>query len=74
MEHKVKLKDGTEVVIRELTLDDLEKSVGFFRELPREDRVYLRVGTKNKKDENRKCFSACGRRWRSDCGGRRPGT
>jgi len=43
MEHKVKLKDGTEVVIRELTLDDLEKSLAFFSQLPKEDRVYLRV-------------------------------
>jgi L-amino acid N-acyltransferase YncA len=54
MEHKVKLKDGTEVVIRELTLDDLEKSVGFFRELPKEDRVYLRVDvTKRENVEQR---------------------
>lgn len=43
MEHNVKLKDGTEVVIRELTLDDLEQSVAFFQTLPREDRVYLRI-------------------------------
>jgi len=43
MEHKVKLKDGTEVVIRELTIDDLEQSVAFFQALPKEDRVYLRV-------------------------------
>jgi L-amino acid N-acyltransferase YncA len=43
MEHKVELKDGTEVIIRELTIDDLEKSVAFFNELPKEDRVYLRV-------------------------------
>lgn len=43
MEHKVKLKDGTEVVIRELTIDDLEKSLAFFSQLPKEDRVYLRV-------------------------------
>ena len=38
MEHRVKLKDGTEVVIRELTLDDLEQSVEFFQALPKEDR------------------------------------
>jgi len=43
MEHKVKLKDGTEVVIRELTIDDLDKSIAFFQALPKEDRVYLRV-------------------------------
>jgi len=43
MEHKVKLKDGTEVVIRELALNDLEQSMAFFQALPKEDRVYLRV-------------------------------
>jgi L-amino acid N-acyltransferase YncA len=43
MEHKVKLKDGSEVVIRELALKDLEQSVAFFQALPKEDRVYLRV-------------------------------
>jgi L-amino acid N-acyltransferase YncA len=43
MEHKVKLKDGSEVVIRELALNDLEQSVAFFQALPKEDRVYLRV-------------------------------
>lgn len=54
MEHKVKLKDGTEIVIRELTLDDLEKSVAFFQTLPREDRVYLRVDvTKRENVEQR---------------------
>lgn len=54
MEHKVKLKDGTEVVVRELTIDDLESSVAFFRELPKEDRVYLRVDvTKRENVEQR---------------------
>lgn len=54
MEHRVKLKDGTEVVIRELTLDDLEKSVEFFHALPKEDRVYLRVDvTKRENVEQR---------------------
>jgi L-amino acid N-acyltransferase YncA len=54
MEHKVKLKDGTEVVIRELTMDDLEKSVAFFQTLPKEDRVYLRVDvTKRENVEQR---------------------
>ncbi len=43
MEHKAKLKDGTEVVIRELTIDDLDKSIAFFKALPKEDRIYLRV-------------------------------
>lgn len=43
MEHKAKLKDGTDVVIRELALDDLDKSIAFFKGLPKEDRIYLRV-------------------------------
>ncbi|UCC78522.1 MAG: GNAT family N-acetyltransferase [Candidatus Zixiibacteriota bacterium] len=43
MEHKAKLKDGTEVVIRELTMDDLDKSIAFFKALPKEDRIFLRV-------------------------------
>ncbi|UCE66780.1 MAG: GNAT family N-acetyltransferase [Candidatus Zixiibacteriota bacterium] len=43
MEHKAKLKDGTEVVIRDLTIDDLDKSIAFFQALPKEDRIYLRV-------------------------------
>jgi len=41
---KVKtLKDGTEVIIRPLTNDDVEKSFKFFQGLPPEDREYLRV-------------------------------
>lgn len=43
MEHKSKLKDGTEVLIRELNIDDLENSIAFFKALPKEDRIYLRV-------------------------------
>jgi len=43
MEDKVKLKDGTEAVIRDLTMDDLDKSIAFFKALPKEDRIYLRV-------------------------------
>jgi L-amino acid N-acyltransferase YncA len=39
---KVKLKDQTEVLIRELTRDDLEGSLAFFKALPEEDRTYLR--------------------------------
>jgi len=40
---KVKLKDGREVVIRELNPDDVERSHEFFSNLPPEDRAYLRV-------------------------------
>ena len=43
MEKKAKLKDGNEVLIRELKKDDLDKSLAFFRALPKEDRAYLRV-------------------------------
>jgi len=38
----VKLKDETEVLIRELTAEDLERSLAFFQSLPEEDRAYLR--------------------------------
>ena len=37
------LKDGTNVLIREPTMDDLEASLRFFQALPPEDRRYLRV-------------------------------
>ena len=43
MEKIKTLKDGTEVCIRPLTTDDIEKSFQFFKELPPEDREYLRV-------------------------------
>jgi L-amino acid N-acyltransferase YncA len=43
MKKKAKLKDGSEVFIRELEKDDLDKSLAFFRALPKEDRAYLRV-------------------------------
>lgn len=43
MEDKIKLKDGTEAVIRDLTMDDLDKSIAFFKSLPKEDRIFLRV-------------------------------
>ncbi|MEE8417228.1 MAG: GNAT family N-acetyltransferase, partial [candidate division Zixibacteria bacterium] len=33
----------SEVLIRELKKDDLDKSLAFFRALPKEDRAYLRV-------------------------------
>lgn len=38
----VNLKDGTEVMIRPMTRDDLKKSSAFFQALPEEDRAYLR--------------------------------
>ena len=42
MEKKVKLKDQTEVHIREMTQQDLDRSLSFFAALPAEDRAYLR--------------------------------
>ena len=43
METQARLKDGTEIVIRPMTEDDVEKSWAFFQKLPQEDRAYLRV-------------------------------
>jgi len=42
MRKTVKLKDQTEVLIRELTREDLDRSHAFFANLPEEDRAYLR--------------------------------
>lgn len=42
MAKMVRLKDRTEVHIRELTDEDLDRSLAFFRALPEEDRAYLR--------------------------------
>ena len=37
------LKDGTTVVLREPTMDDVEGSLRFYRALPPEDRRYLKI-------------------------------
>jgi len=42
MEKLIQLKDGTEILIRDLTSDDIEPSLAFFRGLPEEERIYLR--------------------------------
>jgi len=42
------LKDGTKLLIRTLTFDDLEKLMNFYRSLPYEDRKYLRIDVTNK--------------------------
>ncbi len=42
MERKVKLKDGREVLIREMRQDDTDRSLAFFLALPKEDVTYLR--------------------------------
>jgi len=39
----VRLRDGTEVTLREVGLDDLERSHRFFLSLPEEDRLSLRL-------------------------------
>ena len=43
MKKKVNLKDDTEIIIREMRKDDLDRSFKFFKDLPEEDRKYLRV-------------------------------
>jgi L-amino acid N-acyltransferase YncA len=43
METQARLKDGTTIVIRPMTEDDIDKSWAFFKKLPQEDRAYLRV-------------------------------
>ncbi len=47
-EKTVKLKDQTEVVIRPMKKDDLDRSLAFFVALPEEDRAYLRVDVTNR--------------------------
>jgi ribosomal protein S18 acetylase RimI-like enzyme len=42
MKIAVNLKDGTELIIRPLNKDDLDRSYNFFQALPEEDRTYLR--------------------------------
>jgi L-amino acid N-acyltransferase YncA len=42
MDKKLQLRDDTEVLIRDLREDDLDRSLAFFRDLPPEDRIYLR--------------------------------
>lgn len=42
MAQTVKLKDGTEVLIREMTPDDVDRSLAFFEALPKEDTIFLR--------------------------------
>jgi acetyltransferase len=49
MEKNEKLKDGTEITIRELTLRDLDKLMHFYRDLPLEDRTYLKFDVTDRK-------------------------
>lgn len=48
MEKIETLKDGTKVVMRNLTLNDLDRIMRFYSSLPSEDRKYLRVDVTNK--------------------------
>jgi L-amino acid N-acyltransferase YncA len=48
MQKKETLKDGSQVLIRTLTLKDLDKLMKFYRSLPDNDRRYLRVDVLNK--------------------------
>jgi len=54
MEKIVSLKDDTKVTIRDMQKEDVEKSFQFFKDLPEQDRMYLRDDvTKRKVVENR---------------------
>lgn len=44
----VTLKDGSKVILRDLTLDDLDKMMEFYKALPSEDRKYLKVDVTNR--------------------------
>ncbi len=48
MQKKLILKDGTELAVRELTLDDLENLMEFYTSLPLKDQKYLRIDVTNK--------------------------
>jgi L-amino acid N-acyltransferase YncA len=39
---KVQLRDASEVLVRDMTVEDLEGSLAFFAALPEDDRAYLR--------------------------------
>ncbi len=43
------LKDGTKVVVRNLRSDDLDELMKFYRSLPDEDRIYLKVDVTKRK-------------------------
>jgi len=49
LEKSEKMRDGKDVVIRELRPDDLDRLMAFYRSLPLEDRQYLRVDVTDKK-------------------------
>jgi ribosomal protein S18 acetylase RimI-like enzyme len=57
MKKHVKLKDGTNVLIREIRPEDIDHSLAFFRSLPEEDREYLRVDVTNREIVERRIES-----------------
>ena len=57
-EHVAQLKDGTEVLIRLLRIDDLDRSLAFFQALPEEDRAYLRADVTKRDIVERRICSA----------------
>ena len=48
MKKKETLKDGSGILIKTLTSNDLEKLMAFYRSLPYEDRKYLRIDVTDK--------------------------
>jgi RimJ/RimL family protein N-acetyltransferase len=48
LKKKETLKDGTGILIRTLTLNDLEQLMAFYSSLPYEDRKYLRIDVTDK--------------------------
>jgi L-amino acid N-acyltransferase YncA len=57
MKKQITLKDGSEVLIRDLRVDDLDQSHAFFRELPEEDRAYLRTDVTRREVVERRIYS-----------------
>ena len=41
MDKHITLKDGTDVLIRPIVMEDLDQSCKFFLELPEEERIYI---------------------------------
>ncbi len=60
MEKTETLKDGTKVTIRNLTIEDLEWLMSFYRSLPEEDLKYLRVDVTNRNIVKQRIESAEG--------------
>ncbi len=48
MEKTETLKDGTKVTIRNLTIEDLDRLMSFYRSLSEEDMKYLRVARRSR--------------------------